>query len=61
MTEKTYQNSKEHMLYVLIALLDDSNDFSWQVAKASHMTLLCRMGQEEITSWSETDKIDRIR
>ena len=47
--------------YYLIALLDDSNDFSWQAAKASHAVLLCRMEQGEVISWSETDKIDRIR
>ena len=49
------------MLDYLIALLDDSNDFSWQAATASHAVLLCRMEQGEVTSWSETDKIDRIR
>ena len=49
------------MLAYLIALLDDANDFSWQSAKASHVVLLCRMEQGEIASWSETDKIDRVR
>ena len=49
------------MLDYLIALSDDSNDFSWQAAKASHAVLLCRMEQGEVTSWSETDKIDWIR
>ena len=42
-----------HMLDYLIALLDDSNDFSWQAAKASHAVLLCRMEQGEIASWAE--------
>ena len=48
------------MLDYLIAL-DDSNDFSWQAAKASHAVLLCRMEQGEVTGWSDTEKIDRIR
>ena len=46
------------MLNYLIALLDDSNDFSWQAAKASHAVLLCRMEQGEVTSWSDTEKIE---
>ena len=32
---------RDHMLDYLIALLDDSNDFSWQVAKASHAVPFC--------------------
>ena len=61
MKEKNCQVTKDHMLDYLIALLEDANDFSWQAAKASHGVLLCRMEQGEVTSWSETDKIDRIR
>ena len=61
MKEESCQTTKNHMLHYLIALLDDSNDFSWQAAKASHAVLLCRMEQGEVISWSETDKIDRIR
>ena len=30
-------------------------------AKASHTVLLCRMEQREITSWSETKNIDRVK
>ena len=30
-------------------------------AKASHAVLLCRMEQGEVTGWSDTEKIDRIR
>ena len=53
--------TRSHMLDYLIALLDDSNDFSWQAAKASYAVLLCRMEQGEIASWADTEKIDRIR
>ena len=60
MREESCQITKDHMLDYLISLLDDSNDFSWQAAKASHAVLLCRMEQGEVTSWSQTDKIDRI-
>ena len=49
------------MLDYLIALLDDSNDFLWKAAKASHAVLLCPMEQGEVTSWSDTEKIDQIR
>ena len=51
--------SKDSMLDCLIALLDDTNGFSWQSAKASHAILLCQMEQGEISSWSETDKMPR--
>ena len=61
MKEESCQITKNHMLDYLIALLDDSNNFSWQAAKASHAVLLCRMEQGKVTSWSETEKIDRIR
>ena len=59
--DENCQKIRDHMLDYLIALLDDSNDFSWQAAKASHAVLLCRMEQEEVIGWSDTEKIDRIR
>ena len=49
---------REHMLDYTITLLDDAQDFSWQVAKASHTVLLCRMEQGEISDWGQVDKID---
>ena len=42
------------MIDYLIALVDDSNDFSWQAAKDSHAVLLCCMEQGEVVSWSDT-------
>ena len=61
MTDYKGRNLSDHILDYLIASLDDSNDFSWQAAETSHAVLLCRMEQGEVTSWSQTDKIDRIR
>ena len=61
MRDEENLQTRGHMLDYLIALLDDSNDFSGQAAKASHAVLLCRMQQGEIASWAETDKIDWIR
>ena len=52
---------RDHMLDYVIDLLDDATDFSWASAKASHAVLLCRLEQGEIKSWSETEKIDRVR
>ena len=60
MRDEENLQTRGHMLNYLIALLDDSNDFSWQAAKASHAVLLCRMEQGKIASWAETEKIDRI-
>ena len=48
------------MLDYLIALMD-ANDFSWDVARASHAVLLCRMEQGEVKNYCDTDKLDRIR
>ena len=48
------------MLDYCINLLEDATDFSWSPAKASHVVLLCCMEQGEISSWLETNQIDRI-
>ena len=61
MRDEENLQTRGHMLDYLIALLDNSNDFSWQAVKASHAVLLCRMEQGVIASWAETDKINRIR
>ena len=56
MRDEESSQTRGYMLDYLIALLDDSNDFSYQAAKASHAVLLCRMEQGEIASWAETEK-----
>ena len=38
--DESCQKTRDHMLDYLIALLDDSNDFSWQAGKDSHAVLL---------------------
>ena len=48
--------NKQEVIYYLIVLLDDSNDFLWQAAKASHAVLLCQMEQGKIANWSEIEK-----
>ena len=61
MKEEKNLEMKEYILDYVTALLEDANDFSWGVAKASHAVLLCRMEQGEITDFSDIHKIDRIR
>ena len=61
MREEKSSKNKEAMLDYLVALLDDSNDFSWAAAKASHAVLLCRMEQGEIVDYTQTDLVDRVR
>ena len=61
MKEESNVENKEHMLDYLIQLLEDANDFSWDVAKASHAVLLCRMEQGDVQNYMQDDKIDRIR
>ena len=48
------------MLDYMSDLMEESHDFGWQAAKASHAALLCKM-EENKTDWHETNKIDRIR
>ena len=61
MKEEKNSETKEYMLDYLVALFDDAKDFSWDATKASHAILLCRMEQGEINSYSEVEKIDRVR
>ena len=57
---RNLSKNREAMLEYLISLLDDSNDFSWPAAKASHAVFLCSMEQGEIQNYQQFDKIDRI-
>ena len=52
---------KEHMLGYVIALMEDANDFSWDVARASQAVFLCRMEQGEVKSYTKTEQMDRVR
>ena len=61
MGEEQNSEIKDSMLDYLISLFDDANEFSWDAAKASHAVLLCRMEQGEIKSYTEVEKIDRVR
>ena len=54
------QKTREIMLTYLCDLMEDTTDFSWQGAKASHAVLLCEMERGAVT-WSDTGRIDRIR
>ena len=49
------------MLDYVMDLLDYVTDFSWDLVKASHAVLLCRMEQGGIKSWLETEIIARVR
>ena len=53
MRDETNQNLKDHMLNYLIDLMDDANDFSWGVVKASHAVVLGRMEQGEVTGYDQ--------
>ena len=61
MREENHSQIKDAMLDYLISLSDDSNDFSWDSAKACHAALLSCMEQGEIKDYTQTDLIDRIR
>ena len=61
MKEEKNSDSKDFVLDYLVSLLDDTQDFFWEAAKASHMVHLYRMEQGKIASYSQVEKIDRIR
>ena len=48
MKEEICQFTKDHMVDLLISLLEDSNDFQWQATKANRADL-SQMEQGEIT------------
>ena len=51
---------KEHMLYHLISLMEDAHG-SWDVVRACHAILVCRMELGEVKSYLETEKLKSIR
>ena len=59
--ERRNFENKDSMLDYLISLFEDVQDFSRDAAIASHAVLLCRMEQGEVKTYTDTDKIDRIR
>ena len=50
----------DHMLDCVINLPDNSNDFSLQSAKASHVVMLCKMEEGDMKHSNKDVKIDRI-
>ena len=58
--EESHPNIRNHMLEYMTDLMEDSHDFGWSAAKASHAVLLCRMEDAKVT-WGETNKIGHIR
>ena len=61
MRDESDPEIRQHMLDYMISLMDDANDFSWILAKASHAVLLCRMEQGEVASYADISAIYRIR
>ena len=61
MRDETNFKNKDSMLDYLISLLGDAQDFSWDVARASHAVLLCRMEQGDVKNYTDVEIIDRIR
>ena len=46
--EETDPSIKNHMLEYMTDLMEDSHDFGWAAAKASHAVLLCRMEEGKV-------------
>ena len=61
MREENDKNLRSHMFNYLIDLLDDAQDLSWTVAKASRAVLLCHLEQGDLSGYDQVDRIDRIR
>ena len=58
--EEQNNQTRNHMLEYLSNIMEDSHDFGWQAAMASHAVLLCKMEESKI-DWHETNKIDHVR
>ena len=56
MRDEQNRDIQNSMLAYLIALFDNANDFSWDVAKASHAVLLCRIKQGKIKDYAQVEK-----
>ena len=58
--DEANEQVRDKMLEYLADIMEDSHDFGWASAKASHAVLLCKMEEGKI-NWWQTDKIDRVR
>ena len=58
--DETNNDTREHMMWYLHDLMEDATDFTWSSTKAAHAVLLCEMERGTV-SWSDTNRIDRIR
>ena len=58
--EEKSECNRASMLDYMGNLMEDTSDFSWEAAKASHAILLTNMEGDRI-KWGDTDKTDRIR
>ena len=47
--EESDLETKNQMLEYLSDLMEDSQDFGWQSAKAAHAVLLCKMEENKIS------------
>ena len=47
--EESDPNIRNHVLEYMTDLMEDSHDFAWSAAKASHAVLLCRMEEAKVT------------
>ena len=55
MKEQSHRAVRDHMLDYVIDLLDNVNDFSWGLAKASCAVLLCLMEKFEVSDFSQVE------
>ena len=53
--EETDPEIRNAMLEYLTDLMEDSHDFGWLSAKASHAVLLCRMEEQKV-NWLDVEK-----
>ena len=52
--EESDPTIRNHMLEYMTDLMEDSHDFAWPAAKASHAVLLCRMEEAKVTWGKQT-------
>ena len=58
--KETDYEVRENMIEYAIELLQDTVDFSWQVAKGAHFVLVHRIGDGS-ASWKDLDSVNKMR
>ena len=58
--KESYLETKNQMLEYLSDLMEHSHDFGWQLGKAAHTVLLCKMEENKV-KWNEQQRLTAFK